>query len=161
MGERMTRRGLFWSILAGLLLICGATQAQMTIVGSYTNGGESLDVFTYRGHSGSKAAGLGFQRKISVNLAKADWGKIVALWQKARGSQGASFRPVGSFTETDTKDPSTLTLAAGTGVRFTIDQPAYPGSTNKPGTYSVTVQPQDFARLDAYLAKVTAFLNSN
>lgn len=157
----MKRRGLFfWPLLAGLLLASGLAQAQLTIVGKYANGGESLDIFTYA-KDGGKSAGLGFRHKVSVNPGNADWNKIVALWQKAKGSQGAAFRVVGSYTETNTKDPSTLTLSAGTGVRFTIDQPAYPGSTNKPGTYSFTVPPQDFARFDADLAKVTAFLASN
>src|SRR5437763_783310 len=128
----MRRQGLFWSALTGLLLIFGVAHAQLAIVGKYANGSDTLDVFTYT-KDGGKSAGLGFHRKISVNVGKAQWSNIVALWQKAKASQGGSFRPVGSFTETNTKDPSTVTLAAGTGVRFTIDQPAYQGSTNKPG----------------------------
>lgn len=156
----MRRFGLFWWALAGLLLISGAAHAQLSIVGKYTSGSDSLDIFTYA-KGGGKSAGIGFEHKISANFGKADWSSIVALWQKAKASQGGAFRPVGSFTETSTKDPSTVTLAAGTGVRITIDQPAYPGSTNKPGTYSFTIPPADFARFDADLAKVTAFLNSN
>ncbi len=147
-------------MLTGLLLVSGAAQAQFAIVGHYTNDADALDVFTNVSASG-KAAGIGMQRKVSISVSKIEWSKVVALWQKAKASQGSSFQVVGSLTEANTKDPSTLTLAAGPGVRFTINQPAYPGSTNEPGTYSLLLLPKDFARFDADLAKVVAFLNSN
>ncbi len=155
----MTRRGIFWSALAALLLVAQSAQAQMTIVGSYSNGTDAIDVFIFAKGDG-KSAGIGFKRTASVNFGKADWGTILALWRKAKASQAATFRPVGSYTETATKGPSTLTLSAGTGVRFTIDQPAYPGSTNKAGTFSYTLPPSEFARFDADMAKVSAFFGN-
>jgi hypothetical protein len=74
--------------------------------------------------------------------------------------QSDSFRIIDSYKETGTTYHSLLTVAAGPGVQFTINDPEET-SKGKQGTYSFILSASDYARFDADIAKVTAYLDSN
>lgn len=154
------------AVLALLLLLPATARADGLItVGRYTNGSDiSLNISTYQ-EGGDKVGLLSMllpPHKGSMAFNKNTWPSFVALWHKAESTQSGSFQFIGSYKEIGTTYPSLLTVAAGPGVQFTINDPGNPTEQNYPAeTYSFILSPNDFARFDADVAKVTDFLNSN
>jgi hypothetical protein len=154
----MKKLGSFVGLVC-LLLLCFPAYAhaqgkgKLDIVGKFVAGDTVCNVATFL--EGTDRVGLiGIQGglRISVAFTSADWGSFVNLWNSARQSQAASWKPVGTFKETGTTDPSLLTVTAGPGVQFTIME-----ST---GTMSFVLQPAEFDRFDQSVRKVTAFLSA-
>lgn len=156
----MKRHWLAAVLVAGLLLLPLSARAALTIVGHYDyGGGTSFDV-AYNAASGGKVSLIGMRGNInnvrsavSITFTKNEWNSFVALWRKAERTQSNSFQFVGTFKETHTTYNSLLTVAAGPGVQFTLN--------DQPGTLIFVLSRADFARFDADVAKVTAFFNSN
>ncbi len=156
----MKRHVLISVLVAGLLLLPVTARAALTIIGHYDYGGGTVFDVAYNAENGGKVSLLGMKGNInnvrsavSITFSKNEWNSFVALWRKAMGTQSSSFQFVGTYKETNTKYNSLLTVAAGPGVQFTIN--------DQPGTLVFVLRPADFARFDADVAKVTAFFNSN
>ncbi len=145
----MKRRFVVAALLAALLLPPVQARADLTIVGHYTAGDNSFDIGTFR-RDNEKGALLGIAHKVSITFGPGEWASFVALWRKAENTQSGSFQFVGSYKETNTDYLSLLTVSAGPGVQFTIN--------DKGGTFSFVLAPGDFARFDADVGSVAAFL---
>ncbi|HZL59840.1 MAG TPA: hypothetical protein VFC38_09070 [Stellaceae bacterium] len=148
----MKRRLFLSAVLAALLLLPATARAGLVIVGSYAGGDTSFNIATYE-ESGIRVGLLNISRKVSVTFAQNEWNSFVALWRKAERAQSDSFQLIGSFKESSTTYRSLLTVAAGPGVQFTINDAA--------GTLSFTLSPNDFARFDGDVATVAAFIGAN
>ena len=155
----MKRQIFLSAILAALLLLPATARAQLTIVGNYTAVGATLNIATHV-KNGRKKALIGISNRVVISFSKDQWKTFVAIWQKAMNMQSYSFRIIDSYTETGTAYQSLLTVAAGPGVQFTINDPEET-SKGKQGTYSFILSTSDYARFDADIAKVTAYLGSN
>ena len=57
----------------------------------------------------------------SAFIAEAkEWDQILQMFDNARAHQSPTWHVVGTFTESDVFNPSTLTISAGPGIRFAI-----------------------------------------
>ena len=149
-----------WSIAARFCLVAllallspAAAEAQLAIQGKYNNGGTELAVAAFTGKEGGRIGLIGIAAAKRVSIAFGDtsqWNSFVALWHKAKAAQSATWRFVGTFKETGTKEQSLLTVAAGPGVQFTITDPK--------GTFSHTLPQSDFAGFESNIRQVTDFL---
>lgn len=148
----MKRYLLLSAILAGVMLP-GMAQAQFAAVGHYTSGPDtSFDIGTFT-QKGDKVALVGVSHKASITFKKGpEWNAFVALWRKAKKTHSKSLKVIGSLKEIGSAAPSSLTVAVGPGVQFTIN--------DKPGAFSFILLPSNFASFDAAIAKVTASLAS-
>ena len=155
----MKRQIFLSAILAVLLLLPKTARAQLTIVGNYAAVGATLNIATHV-KNGRKKALIGISNKVVIAFSKDQWKTFVAIWQKAMKMQSYSFRIIDSYKEAGTTYQSLLTVAAGPGVQFTINDPEET-SKSKQGTYSFILSASDYARFDVDIAKVTAYLDSN
>lgn len=147
----MIGRRLLALIVAALLMLPAATWAQLNVVGHYDGGGASLDIGTFT-EKGQRVGIIGISHKVSITFQTSTIGTLKAIWRKAKKECGNSFHFVGSFKETGASYNSLLTVAAGPGIQFTIN--------DKPGTYTVVLSQRDYARFDADLAKVAAYVQT-
>lgn len=148
-GPSMKRRFVLAALLAALLLLPGPARAALTLIGHYTAGDNSFDIGTFQ-RDADKGALLGISHKVSITFGPGQWASFVALWRKAKNTQSSSFQLIGSYKETGTDYLSLLTVAAGPGVQFSIN--------DKGGTFTFVMAPGDFARFDADVDRVAAFL---
>jgi hypothetical protein len=141
--------GLRSAILASLLLPPASIRADgLDFIGHYTSGDNIfLDIATYT-KDGQTVGILGISRTVSITFRKREWNSFIDLWRKAGMTRSDSFQFIGTYKEIDTTYNSLLTMAAGPGVQFTIN--------DKAGTLSFVLSPNDYARFDADVAKVTA-----
>ncbi len=154
----MKRRIFLSVLLAALILLSANAWAAITIVGHFTGGGgTTFDIGTFTNDKDTERGGLlGISHKVSITFGgmndRNEWNSFVALWRKAQQTRAASFQFIGTFKETGTDYNSLLTVAAGPGVQFTIN--------DKPGTFIFVLSPSDYASFDAAVAKVSAYLGS-
>ncbi len=149
----MKRYLLLSALLAGLFLLPGTARAQFAVIEHYAGASDTtLDIGTLT-QNGEKVALLGLSHKASITFKKGhEWNAFVALWRKAKKTHSPSFQVIGSLKEIGPASPSLLTVAAGPGVQFTIN--------DKPGAYSFVLLPSNFASFEAAIGKVTASLTS-
>jgi hypothetical protein len=147
----MKRHMLISAILAILLLNPANARADgLTNIGHYTSGdGTFFDISTYS-EKGEMVGILTIARKVSITFRKDEWQSIVAMWRKADRTQWNSFQFIGTYKETGTTYASLLTVAAGPGVQFTIN--------DKAGTFTYVLPRSDYAGFDANVATVAASL---
>jgi len=150
----MNRRVFLSVLLAALILFSANARAAITIVGHYTGGGDTtFDIGTFTNDKDTeRGALLGISHKVSITFRADEWPAFVALWRKAEQTRSASFQFVGTYKETGTDYNSLLTVAAGPGVQFTIN--------DKPGTFIFVLPLNELADFDAAVAKVSAYLGS-
>lgn len=124
---------------------------KLTTVGTYPGSGGRLLVGTFvENNDRVGLIGIAVVRRTSIAFNKDEWGSLLALWQQARAVRSNTWKPVGSFTETGTKEPAELTVMGGPGVQFTIK--------DAKGTSTVSLERADLAKLDASLRRVERFL---
>jgi hypothetical protein len=155
----MKRKIFLSAILAVMLLLPATARAQLTIIGNYTAGDNTLNIATHV-KNGRKNAVIGISSRVAISFPRNEWKTFVAIWQKAKNTQSVSFRIIDTYQEVGTRYQSLLIVAAGPGVQFTINDPEET-SKGKQGTYSFILSASDYARFDADIAKVTAYLDSN
>jgi hypothetical protein len=145
----MKRHMLISAILAILLLAPANARADgLAIIGHYTSGdGSSFDIATYS-EKGDTVGILGIGHKVSIAFDKDEWKSMIAIWRKANRTQSNSFQFIGTYKETGTTYKSLLTVAAGPGVQFTIN--------DKAGTFIYVLPRSDYAGFDANVATVAA-----
>jgi hypothetical protein len=150
-GDDMKRHMLISVLLAILLLIPANARADgLANIGHYTSGdGSSFDIATFS-QGGETVGLLGISHKVSITFHKDEWQSIVAIWRKAHGTQSSSFQFIGTYKETGTTYSSLLTVAAGPGVQFTIN--------DKAGTFTYVLPRSDYAGFAANVATVAASL---
>ena len=137
--------------LAALLLLATAAQAELKYIGKYPGSGGELLVATYLEKDERVGLiGIAAAKRVSVAFDRNEWKSLLALWQKAKATQSATWKLVGSFKETGTKEQTLLTVTAGPAVRFTITDPA--------GTFSYTLARSNFAAFEANIRQVAEFL---
>jgi len=137
--------------LAALLLLATGAQAELKYVGTYAGSGGQLLVATYTENDDRVGLiGIAAAKRVSVAFGRDEWKSLLALWQKAKGTQSATWKLVGSFKETGTKEETLLTVTAGPSVQFTITDPA--------GTFSYTLARNNFAAFEANIRQVAEFL---
>ena len=133
--------GLRWIpvVAFGLTMLLAPLPAkgELTIVASFPNAGQKLEVVKYYktdkdGLQIKKTGLLGIaaQTRISFAFKMEDCADLFALWQKARQAQAATWTEVGSVKERDTKDPTTIIMMAGPGVKFIISDSEHPTLTH-------------------------------
>lgn len=83
----------------------------------------------------------------------AEWQTLVEVWRKAQAAQSTSWRVVGEAHDTAPSEHAKISLAAGRGVRFTIQ------SRNSP-TVSYQLAPSDMAAFDAAMTSIEPSLNN-
>ncbi len=109
--------GALWLVL----LVFGANQKSY-LYASIGSGGHSVMVGS-SGSLGKKYAYLMVEadsnRSIVIVEAN-EWDQILQMFGDARTHQSQTWRVVGTFTESDVFNPSTLTISAGPGIRFAI-----------------------------------------
>ncbi len=123
------------AVMFAFALLPAPLQAELTKVASFPGAGQKLDVMTYHNPAKSEQAptgllGIAAQTRISFAFALADYADLFALWQKARQAQADTWTEVGSLKERGTKDPSTIILMAGPGVKFIISDSQHPTLTH-------------------------------
>jgi len=140
-------------VVLAVALLPSAGQAQLAIQGKYSGGGTELDVATFTGKDGGRVGLIGIAAAKRVSIAfgdKSEWDSLLALWRKAKATQSATWKFVGTFKETGTKEQTLLTVAAGPGVQFTITDPK--------GTFSHTIPQNSFAGFETNIRQVSDFL---
>lgn len=148
----MNRLRLIGLVVAAALMFPVGAKAQLNVIGHYTGGNTTLDIATFT-KKDDRVGIMGISRKVSIAFAPGEFKHLVALWRKARKVRSDSFQFVGTYKETQTTYNSLLTVSAGPGIQFTVN--------DKPGTYTFTMSPSDYARFDADLARVNAYINPN
>ncbi len=147
----MKRHILISALLAVSLLISAHARADgLTTVGHYNGAdGSFFEIATYL-EDGETVGVMGISHKVSVAFSKTEWHSFVELWRRAESVQSNSFQFVGTYKETNTTYNSLLTVAAGPGVQFTIN--------DQPGTLVFVLSPGDYASFDAAVGTVSATL---
>ena len=102
----------------------------------------------------SRGALLGISHKVSITFSNTERMEFLRRpLAEGGGTRGrARFSSSARYKETGTDYNSLLTVAAGPGVQFTIN--------DKPGTFTFVLSPNDYAGFDAAVAKVSAYLGS-
>jgi hypothetical protein len=77
---------------------------------------------------------------------------LIGLWAKAAKAQSATWKAVGTMTETGTKDVSVLNVSAGPGARFVITSP-------EKGAVTYNLAAGDLAQFEKALHAVRDFLS--
>lgn len=150
-GEAMTRRTMaLLSVLALAAMPASAWAAGMLrYAGRFYAGGSELDIARYSDGK-TKVGIVGINRsrdRTSVAFAASDWHSFVALWEKARRAPSATWQTIGAFKETGTDDARSLSVAAGSGVQFTI--------TGKQGSFAFVLSPRDYGAFDTTVKRMT------
>lgn len=149
----MTRRRLVLLSMLALALIPAPTRAAGTLryAGRFYAGGSELDIARYSdGKAKIGIVGINRDReRLSVAFAPGEWHAFVALWDKAHRAPTATWQRIGTLEETDTDDATSLSVAAGPGVQFTID--------GKKGSFAFVLSPRDYAAFDSRMRRMTAW----
>jgi hypothetical protein len=139
--KQMRKIGLF----VALLLFAASpvwAAGKLDILGKFLSNGAEFDLAVYRENGETVAlVGIAAAQRTSVAFSTTEWHSFTELWQKARGVQGATWQPVGTFKETATDELALLTVTAGPGVQFNIDG-------NK-GHFTFVLPKSEFAAFDA------------
>lgn len=147
----MTRRTM---VLLSVLALA-ATPASAWAVGTlryagrFYTGGSELDIARYSDGK-AKVGIVGINRgreRASVAFAAGEWHSFVELWDKARGAPSATWQTIGAFKETGTDDATSLSVATGPGVQFTI--------TGRKGSFTFVLSPRDYAAFDKTVKRMT------
>jgi len=132
-------------------------EGKLDVVATFENDNLGLDVVTYLNPTTwpSRIALLGFRspsarRSFVFNLS--EWSSLFDLWTTALKSQSASWKFVGSLTETGTTDASLLTVSAGPGVSFAV-------TSSKGASITYVLANADVDRFDKTLLHVKNFLS--
>lgn len=79
--------------------------------------------------------------------------EMLDIWMKAKSRQAGSWSLVGTIAENKSKDPVSIAVSAGFGVRLILSDP-------KQGSFTHVVSRDDMAAFEAALLKVRLFLKS-
>jgi len=119
--------------------------------GRFYAGGSEFDIARYsdgKAKIGVVGINLGRERT-SVAFASDEWHSFVALWDKALHTKSTTWQTIGTFRETDTDDATSLSVAAGPGVQFTM--------TGKKGPFTFVLSPRDYVAFDSTVKRMTAW----
>jgi hypothetical protein len=151
---------LIIALMAGILVLAIPLQAriQLDIVAKFWDGDVELDVVTVLDSdvepSRGKAALLGITKpsRSSFSFRLEEWLLLIELWSKAVKAQSASWKVIGSMTETETLRASDLTISAGPGAKFVI-------RSSQKGTATFVLSRGDMAGFERALHRVKEFLS--
>lgn len=148
-------------LFALALLLAAAPPAawaagQFVVTGRFNSGGNEFDFAQYT-EVGSKnriaVVSIAIRSdRVSVAFEAKEWDSFAKLWQQAKNTHAASWQPVGTFQETGVTAPALLSVAAGTGVQFTV--------TGAKGPFTFVLLPGDYARFDAAVKQMAAWTAS-
>ncbi len=145
-----------------LALALSATPLQaksgFTVLDTFGAPDAELTVAAYsepdKGEAGPRVTLIGIangDHRNSMGFRRPAWNEFLALWGRTPHSQSA-WTTVGSISETETSDISTLTVSSGPeGVRFQVSSP-------KQGTVTYVLPTSEDARFERALATATAEL---
>jgi|HubBroStandDraft_1064217.scaffolds.fasta_scaffold03951_2 hypothetical protein len=138
----------------------------ITYVDKIENGGGVLKVATYFDATGTRqkigliGISIPGNPNISIAFTAQEWHTLSDLWAEAVAANFvATFRgqtkwqTVGTFNETNTDDPSVLTMSAGQGVQLVISSPAK-------GSKTFVVSPETLTRVNDDLKRTQTSLNN-
>jgi hypothetical protein len=152
--------GMIVVLTVGLSVVTSPLQArvQLDIIAQFRNAETELHVVTVLDTdveaSKGKLALLGIARPLrsSFSFRLVEWLSLIDLWSKALKAQSASWKLIGSMTETETSDVSHLTISAGPGVKFVI-------SSSQKGTVTFLLSKDDMAGFEKALYRVKEFFS--
>jgi hypothetical protein len=130
-------------------------QVQLELVAKFRNVGIELDVVTVDASEPSgRVALLGIATPLrsSFSFKREEWLLLIDLWSKTVKVQSDSWKIIGSMKETETSDPSLLTISAGPGIKFVINSP-------RKGSVTYVLSKDDLARFAGTLYRVKEFFS--
>jgi hypothetical protein len=150
------------AVLAVGLSLAGsslAAKGRLDSIAKFRNGNLELHVDTYfdpEQPAGDNKAGLLSIRSPPLQNSFAfdffETKTLIGLWTKATKAQSATWKAVGTMTETGTKDVSVLNVSAGPGVRLVITSP-------EKGAVTYNLAAGDMAQFEKALHAVRDFLS--
>ena len=149
----MTRRTMVLLGVLALALMPASSRAagMLRYAGRFYAGGSEFDIAQYSDGK-AKIGVIGINRgreRTSVAFAADEWHSFVELWDKARHTKSATWQTVGTFKETGTDDPTSLSVAAGPGVQFML--------VGKKGSFTFVLSPRDYAAFDSTVKRMTVW----
>lgn len=149
----MTRRTMVLLGVLALALMPASSWAagMLRYAGRFYAGGSEFDIAQYSDGK-AKIGVIGINRgreRTSVAFASDEWHSFVELWDKARHSKSATWQTVGTFKENGTDDATSLSVAAGPGVQFTV--------VGKKGSFTFVLSPRDYAAFDSTVKRMTVW----
>ena len=158
----LIRTPIYWVIVVvtvnvSALIFPLQARVQLDLIAKFQNEGIELDVLAgvnWEAESSSKVALLGIATPLrsSFSFNRAEWLLLIDLWSKAVKVQSDSWKIIGSMKETETSDPSLLTISAGPGIKFVINSP-------RKGSVTYVLSKDDLARFAGTLYRVKEFFS--
>jgi hypothetical protein len=131
--SHLIRTPIYWVIMILTVSLSALTfplqaRVQLDLVAKFQNVDIELYVVTVvdsEVEAESKVALLGIATPLrsSFSFKREEWLLLIDLWSKAVKLQSDSWKIIGSMKETETSDPSLLTISAGPGIKFAINSP--------------------------------------
>jgi len=147
----MTRRTVVF--LSALVLVPTSVWAagMLRYAGRFYAGGSEFDIAQYSdGKTKIGIVGINRDRaRTSVAFVADEWHSFVELWDRSRRVPSATWQMIGTFKETGTDDATSLSVATGPGVQFTI--------AGKPGSFAFVLSPRDYAAFDSTVKRMTVW----
>ena len=155
----LIRTPIYWVIIV-LVSLSALTfplqaQVQLELIAKFQNLEIELDVVTVvdsEAEASGRVALLGIATPLrsSFSFKREEWLLLIALWSKAVKAQSDSWKIIGSMKETETSDPSLLTISAGPGIKLVINSP-------RKGLVTYVLSKDDLARFAGTLYRVKEF----
>jgi len=157
----LIRTPIYWVIIV-LVSLSALTfplqaQVQLELIAKFQNLEIELDVVTVvdsEAEASGRVALLGIATPLrsSFSFKREEWLLLIALWSKAVKAQSDSWKIIGSMKETETSDPSLLTISAGSGIKLVINSP-------RKGLVTYVLSKDDLARFAGTLYRVKEFFS--
>jgi hypothetical protein len=158
MKMRHLTRGIIAVLALSFFALASPLQAriELDVLAKFENAGIELDIVTLVDSdvevAKSKVALIGITKpsRSSFSFRREEWLLLIDLWAKAVKTQSGSWKIIGWIKETETSDPSLLTISAGPGIKFVIDSPSK-------GLVIFILSQDDLARFAGTLYRVKEF----